>query len=122
MGQVSSRYQRRHTTSDSFTSEALNTLRLPVVFTPEAWQRAVLLDGSSHSEMLQVDRLSNVLRAAFKTHLAYPNASYVVFEVAKAASASAANHEPLLQLSLSLLQAPNQPEALLIALAEEHQR
>lgn len=108
--------------SDSLTSEALNTLRLPVVFTPDAWQHAVLLDDSRHPEKLQLDRLSNVLRAAFKTHLAHPNAPYLVFEVTKVASASAEDHEPLLQLSLSLLQAPNQPEALLIALAKEHKR
>ncbi|WP_434575376.1 hypothetical protein J3P88_11815 [Pseudomonas sp. Z3-6] len=108
--------------SDSLTSKALNTLRLPVVFTPDAWQHAVLLDGSSHPEKLQLDRLSNVVRAAFKAHLADPNTPYVVFEVAKVASASDATQEPLLQLSLSLLQAPGQPDALLIALAEELQR
>ncbi|WP_053184554.1 hypothetical protein [Pseudomonas thivervalensis] len=106
--------------SDSLTSEALNTLRLPVVFTPDAWQHAVLLDGSNHPEKLQLDRLSNVVRAAFKAHLADPNAPYVVFEVAKLASVSEVDPDPLLRLSLSLLQAPDQPEALLIALAEEH--
>ncbi|WP_332846285.1 hypothetical protein [Pseudomonas lactucae] len=108
--------------SDSLTSEALNTLRLPVVFTPEAWQHAVLPDGSNHPEKLQLDRLSNVVRAAFKAHLADPNAPYVVFEVAKFGSVSDAEHEPLLRLSLSLLQASDQPNALLIALAEEQQR
>ena len=108
--------------SESLTSETLDSLRLPVVFTPDAWQCAVLLDGSNHPEKLQHDRLSNVVYAAFKAYLADPNALYVVFEVAKVASASDANHEPLLQLSLSLLQAPNQPDALLIALEEEHQR
>ncbi|WP_214509124.1 MULTISPECIES: hypothetical protein [Pseudomonas] len=108
--------------SDSLTSEALNTLHLPVVFTPDAWQHAVLLDGSSHPEKLQLDRLSNVVRAAFKAHLADPNAPYVVFEVAKFGSVSDAEHEPLLRLSLSLLQASDQPNALLIALAEEQQR
>ncbi|CDF94915.1 hypothetical protein [Pseudomonas sp. SHC52] len=108
--------------SDLLTREALNTLRLPVVFTPDAWQRAVLLDGSNHSQKLQLDHLGNVVRAAFKAHLADPNAPYVVFEVGKVSSARDENHEPLLQLSLSLLQAPNQPDALLIALAEEQQR
>lgn len=108
--------------SDSLTSEALNTLRLPVVFTPDAWQHAVLLDGSSHPEKLQLDRLSNIVRAAFKAHLADPTAPYVAFEVAKFVSASNAEHEPLLRLSLSLLQASDQPNALLIALAEEPQR
>ena len=108
--------------SDSPTSEALNTLHLPVVFTPEAWQHAVLLGGSNHPEKLQLDRLSNVVRAAFKAHLADQNAPYVVFEVAKFGSASDAEHEPLLRLSLSLLQASDQPNALLIALAEEQQR
>ncbi|AZF20762.1 hypothetical protein [Pseudomonas sp. R3-52-08] len=108
--------------SDSFTSEALNTLHLPVVFTPDAWQHAVLIDGSSHPEKLQLDRLSNIVRAAFKAHLADPNAPYVVFKVAKFVSASDADHEPLLRLSLSLLQASDQPNALLIALAEEHRR
>ncbi len=108
--------------SDSLTSEALSTLRLPVVFTPEAWQHAVLLDGSNHPEKLQLDRLSDVVRAAFKAHLADPNAPYVVFEVAKFVSASGADHEPLLRLSLSLLQASDQPNALLIALAQEQQR
>ncbi|UVL86027.1 hypothetical protein LOY35_10780 [Pseudomonas sp. B21-028] len=108
--------------SDSLTSEALNTLRLPVVFTPDAWQHAVLLDGSSHPEKLQLDRLSNIVRAAFKAHLADPTAPYVAFEVVKFVSASNAEHEPLLRLSLSLLQASDQPNALLIALAEEPQR
>ncbi|UII69693.1 hypothetical protein LVW35_18665 [Pseudomonas sp. HN11] len=108
--------------SGSLTSEALNNLRLPVVFTTDAWQQAVLLDGPNHPEKLQLDRLSNVICAAFKAHLADPNAPYVVFEVVKLASASEADPEPLLRLSLSLLQAPDQPEALLIALAEEHQR
>jgi hypothetical protein len=108
--------------SDLLTSETLNSLCLPVVFTPDAWQRAVLLDGSNHPEKLQFDRLSNVVRAAFKAHLADPNAPYVVFEVAKIGSTRDANHEPLLQLSLSLLQAPEQPDALLIALAGEQQR
>ncbi|MEE5062642.1 hypothetical protein V2J97_01205 [Pseudomonas alliivorans] len=107
--------------SDSLTSEALNTLRLPVVFTPDAWQHAVLLDGSNHPEKLQLDRLSNVVRAAFKTHLADPNAPYLEFEVAKFVSASDADPE-LLRLSLRLLQASDQPNALLIALAEEQQR
>jgi hypothetical protein len=108
--------------SDSLTSEALNTLHLPVVFTPDAWKRAVLLDSSEHPEKLQLVRLSNVVRAAFKAHLTDPNAPYVVFEVAKFVSASDADHEPLLRLSLSLLQASDQPNALLIALAEEQQR
>ena len=108
--------------SDSLTSEALNTLRLPVVFTPEAWQHVVLPDGSNHPEKLQLDRLSNVVRAAFEAHLTDPNAPYVVFEVAKFVSASDADHEPLLRLSLSLLQASDQPNVLLIALAEEQQR
>ncbi|TKK04367.1 hypothetical protein PflCFBP13510_18535 [Pseudomonas fluorescens] len=108
--------------SDSLTPEALNTLRLPVVFTPGAWQHAVLLDDPNHPEKLQLDRLSNVVRAALKAHLADPNAPYVVFEVAKFVSVSDADHEPLLRLSLSLLQASDQPNALLIALAEEQQR
>lgn len=108
--------------SDLLTSETLNTLRLPVVFTPDAWQHAVLLDGSNHPEKLQLDRLSNVVRAAFKAHLADPNAPYVVFEVAKLASASDADHDPLLRLSLSLLQELDQPDVLLLALAQEQPR
>lgn len=108
--------------SDSLTSETLDSLRLSVVFTPDAWQRAVLLDGSNHPEKLLLDRLSNVVHAAFKAHLADPNAPYVVFEVDNVASTCDANHKQLLQLGLSLLQAPDQPDALLIALAEEHQR
>ncbi|MGX9761269.1 hypothetical protein [Pseudomonas shahriarae] len=108
--------------SDSLTSETLDSLRLPVVFTSDAWQHAVLLDGSNHSEKLQLDRLSNVVRAAFKAHLADPNAPYVVFEIAKFGSLSDAEHEPLLRLSLSLIQASDQPNAVLIALAEEQQR
>jgi hypothetical protein len=108
--------------SDSLTPEVLNTFRLPIVFTPGAWQRAVLLEQSDHAEKLQVDRLSNVLRAAFEAHLAYPHKPYVVFEVAKIASTGHPHHDPLLQLSLSLLLEPDQPNALLIALAGEHQR
>jgi hypothetical protein len=108
--------------SDSLTPEVLNTFRLPIVFTPGAWQRAVLLEHSDHAEKLQVDRLSNVLRAAFEAHLAYPHKPYVVFEVAKIASTGHPHHDPLLQLSLSLLLEPDQPNALLIALAGEHQR
>jgi len=108
--------------SDSLTPEILNTLRLPIVFTPGAWQRVVLLERSGHPERLQVDRLSNVLRAAFEAHLAYPHEPYVVFEVAHIAPMGHPHDDPLLQLSLSLLLEPNQPGALLIALAGEHQR
>ncbi|WP_223542751.1 hypothetical protein [Pseudomonas sp. BF-RE-26] len=108
--------------SDSLTPEILNTLRLPIVFTPGAWQRVVLLERSGHPERLQVDRLSNVLRAAFEAHLAYPHEPYVVFEVAHIAPMGHPHDDPLLQLSLSLLLEPNQPNALLIALAGEHQR
>jgi len=108
--------------SDSLTPEALSTLRLPIVFTPGAWQRAVVLECSGHPEKLQVDRLSNVLRAAFEAHLAYPQERYVVFEVAQIASTGHPHHDLLLQLSLSLLQEPDRPDALLIALIGEHQR
>lgn len=108
--------------SDSLTPEALSTLRLPIVFTPGAWQRAVVLERSGHPEKLQVDRLSNVLRAAFEAHLAYPQEPYVVFEVAPIASTGHPHHDLLLQLSLSLLQEPDRPDALLIALIGEHQR
>ena len=108
--------------SDSLTPEILNTLRLPIVFTPGAWQRVVLLERSDHEKKLQVDRLSHVLRAAFEAHLAYPHEPYVVFEVAHIAPMGHPHDDPLLQLSLSLLLEPNQPGALLIALAGEHQR
>ncbi|WP_223531799.1 hypothetical protein [Pseudomonas sp. GL-RE-20] len=108
--------------SDSLTPETLNTLRLPIVFTPGAWQRAVLLEHSGHPEKLQVDRLSNVLRAAFEAHLAYPHKPYVVFEVAHIAPTGHPQNDPMLQLSLSLLLEPTQPGALVIALAGEHQR
>lgn len=107
---------------DSLIPETLNTLRLPIVFTPGAWQRAVLLDQSDHAEKLQVDRLSHVLRAAFEAHLAFPHKPYVLFEVMHIETAYHLDPEPLLQLSLSLLQEPGQPSALLIALAREHQR
>ena len=108
--------------SDSLTLEALNTLRLPIVFTPGAWQRAVQLERSDHAGKLQVDRLSHVLRAAFEAHLASPHEPYVLFEVAHIASTGHPRQNPLLQLSLSLLLEPGQPNALLIALAGEHQR
>jgi hypothetical protein len=97
----------------------MNTLRLPIVFTPGAWQRAVLLERSGHPEKLQVNRLSNVLRAAFEAHRAYPHEPYVLFEVVHIASSGHPRHDPLLQLSLSLLLEPGQPGALLIALAGE---
>jgi hypothetical protein len=105
--------------SDSLTPEALNTLRLPIVFTPGAWQRAVLLEHSDHAGKLQVDRLSHVLRAAFEAHRASPHEPYVLFEVGHIQPTDHLDHDPLLQLSLSLLQEPGQPSALLIALAEE---
>lgn len=104
---------------DSLTPETLTPLRLPIVFTPGAWQRAVLLECSGPPEKLQVDRLSHVVRAAFEAHLAYPHEPYLVFKVAHIASTAHPRHDPLLQLSLSLLQEPGQPGALLIALAEE---
>jgi len=107
---------------DSLTPETLNPLRLPIVFTPGAWQRAVLLEQSVHAEKLQVDRLSHVLRAAFEAHQAYPHKPYVLFEVIHIEPTDYLDHDPLLQLSLSLLQEPGQPGALLIALAGEHQR
>jgi hypothetical protein len=118
-GQVSSRFQRRYTMSESHTPEALNPLRLPIVFTPSAWQYAVLLEHSDHSEKLQIDRLSNVLRAAFEAHLAYPHEPYVLFDVVHIEPTDHLDHDPLLQLSLSLLQEPGQPDALLIAVAGE---
>ncbi|MFJ4131385.1 hypothetical protein [Pseudomonas cyclaminis] len=108
--------------SDSLTPKALNTIQLPIVFTPDAWQNAVLLDCSDHPERLQVDRLSNVLRAAFEAHLAHPHESYVLFEVVHIAPTGHPQHDPLLKLSLSLLQEPDQPGALLIGLAAEHRR
>jgi len=108
--------------SDSLTPEALNPLQLPIVFTPAAWQTAVLLERSDHPEKLQVDRLSHVLRAAFEVHLTYPHEPYVLFEVAHIASTGHPCQHPLLQLSLSLLLEPGQPNALLIALAGEQQR
>lgn len=104
---------------DSLTPETLNTLRLPIVFTPGAWQRAILLERSGHPERMQVDRLSHVLRAAFEAHLAFPHKPYVLFEVMHIEPADHLDHDPLLQLSLSLLQEPGQPGALLIALAGE---
>lgn len=108
--------------SDSLTPKALNTLRLPIVFTPGAWQHAVLLERSDHVGKLQIDRLSHVLRAAFEAHLASPHEPYVLFEVVHIEPIDNFDHNPLLQLSLSLLQEPGQPDALLIALAGEHQR
>lgn len=107
---------------DSLTPETLNTLRLPIVFTPGAWQRAILLKRSDHPKKLQVDRLSNVLRAAFEANQASPHEPYVLFEVAHVAPTDHPRHDPLLQLSLRLLREPDQPDALLIALAGEHQR
>ena len=107
---------------DSLTPETLNTLRLPIVFTPGAWQRAVQLERSDDAGKLQIDRLSHVLRAAFEAHLAYPQKHYVLFEVVHIEPTDHFDHDPLLQLSLSLLQEPGQPGALLIALAGEHQR
>ncbi|MCD5997331.1 hypothetical protein KDX38_27620 [Pseudomonas sp. CDFA 602] len=107
---------------DSLTPETLNTLRLPIVFTPSAWLHAVLLEQSDHAEKLQVDRLRHVLRAAFEAHLAYPHKPYVLFEVIHSEPTDHLAHEPLLQLSLSLLQEAGQPDALLIALAGELQR
>ncbi|MDD0981141.1 hypothetical protein [Pseudomonas shahriarae] len=108
--------------SDSPTPEVLDTLQLPIVFTPAAWQRAVLFERSGHPETLQIDRLSNVLRAAFEALRAYPYESYVLFEVVHIVSTGHLHHDLLLRLSLSLLQEPGQPDALLIALAGEHQR
>ena len=108
--------------SDSLTPKALNTIQLPIVFTPDAWQNAVLLECSDHPVRLQVDRLSNVLRAAFEAHLAHPHEPYVLFEVVHIAPTGHLHHDPLLQLSLRLLKEPNEPGALLIALAAEHRR
>ncbi|MFJ2363837.1 hypothetical protein ACIPIN_09050 [Pseudomonas sp. NPDC087697] len=108
--------------SDSLTPEALNPLQLPIVFTPAAWQNAVLLERSDHSERLQIARLSNVLRATFRAHLNYPHEPYVLFEVVHIAPRGHPHNDQLLQLSLSILHEPDQPGALLIALAGEHQR
>lgn len=107
---------------DLLTPETLNILRLPIVFTPGAWQRAVLLDCLDHAEKLKVDRLSHVLRAALEAHLASPHEPYVLFEVVQIQPTDHLDHDPLLQLSLSLLQEPDQPGALLIAFVGEHQR
>ena len=79
---------------DSLTPETLNTFRLPIVFTPGAWQRAVLLEHSDHAEKLQIDRLSHVLRAAFETHLASPHEPYVLFEVVHIELTAHLDHDP----------------------------
>ncbi|MBT2375356.1 hypothetical protein [Pseudomonas fluorescens] len=105
--------------SESLTPKALNTLQLAIVLTPDAWQNAVPLKRSDHPEKLQLDRLSYVLRAAFEARLAQPDEPYVLFEVVLAAPTGHPQHDPLLQLSLSLLQEPNEPDALLVALAGE---
>lgn len=105
--------------SDSPKPQGLSALQLPVVFTPGAWERAVLPEHSNHPETLLFDRLSQVLRAAFETRQAYPHEPYVVFEVAQIGSEAHPGHDLLLQLSLSLFHEPDQPKALLIALAGE---
>ncbi len=107
---------------DSLTPQTRNTFGLPIVFTPGAWQRAVLLEQSDHTEKLHVDRLSHVLRAALEAHQTYPHKPYLLFEVIPSKPTNHLAHEPLMQLSLSLLQEPGQPSALLIALVGEHQR
>ena len=105
--------------SDSPILEALSTIQLPIVFTPDAWRRAVLLEHSDHPESLLLTQLSNVVRAALEAHLAHPLEPYVVFEVVQITSIGRPDHDSTLQLSLRLLQEPNQPVALLIALAGE---
>lgn len=105
---------------DALTPQALSPLELPIVFTPGAWQRAVMSEHSDHSEHLLLDRLSNVLRAVFETRRAYPHEPHVVFEVVQIASAAHPHPAPLLQLSLSLFHEQDQPDALLIALAGDH--
>ncbi|UZE84997.1 hypothetical protein [Pseudomonas viciae] len=105
---------------DALTPQALSSLELPIVFTSGAWQRAVMLEHSDHPENLLLDRLSNVLRAVFETRQAYPHESYVVFEFIQVASAAGPQPDTLLQLSLSLFHEPDQPDALLIALAGDH--
>lgn len=107
---------------DSLTLKTLNSLRLPIVFTPDTWQSAVLLERSDQPDRLQVDRLSSVLRAAFEAHQAHPHEPYVLFEVVHIVPTGHPDHAPLLQLSLSLLQEPDQPSVLLIALAGKHPR
>ncbi|MDR6960663.1 hypothetical protein J2W43_004668 [Pseudomonas brassicacearum] len=107
---------------DALTPQALPPLQLPIVFTPDAWQHAVMLEHSEPSENLLLDRLSNVLRAVFETRQAHPHESYVVFEVVQAASVAHPHHTPFVQLSLSLCHELGQPDALLIALAGDHPR
>ncbi|WP_210639837.1 hypothetical protein [Pseudomonas sp. Tri1] len=107
---------------DALAPQALPPLQLPIVFTPGAWQRAVMLEHSEPSENLLLDRLSNVLRAVFKTRLAHPHESYVVFEVVQTASATHPHHNLFVRLSLSLFHEQDQPDALLIALAGDHPR
>jgi hypothetical protein len=105
--------------SDSPILEALSTIQLPIVFTPNAWRRAVLLEHSDHPESLLLTQLSNVVRAALEAHLAHPLEPDVVFEVVQITSIGSPDHDSPLQLNLRLLQEPNQPVALLIALAGE---
>lgn len=106
--------------SDSLKPEALTPRQLPVVFTPGAWQYAVQLEHSRHPAMLQIHRLSHVLRAAFKAHKASPHQRYVVFEVTQIGSTGHSPPHPRLQLGLHLLLEQGQPDALLIACVGEH--
>lgn len=104
---------------NSLKIEALKSTLLPIVFTSDAWRRAIQPDGAI--DKLHADRLSRVLRAAFEAHIAFPHAPRVTFEVVQTAQTNHVQDDPLLKLSLTLLHEPKQPSILLIDLEREHQ-
>jgi len=61
----------------ALSTETSRILSLPVVFTPEAWQQAVHLDGAEPDDI--TDRLSNTLQAAYQAALSEPATNLVPF-------------------------------------------
>ena len=108
--------------SSPVTPELPAVIQLPIVISPAAWQNAVLLGLQAPPEILLRDRLRSLFCAAYTAHLDYPHAPYRDVELIQRDSPDQSQHAQCLHLRFSLLQEPNQPTALLIALTEEYPR
>jgi hypothetical protein len=106
--------------STPVTPELPTVIQLPIVISPAAWQNAVLLESRDPPERLFRDRLRHLLCAAYTAHLNYPHAPCRDIELTQTVSPDQPQHAQRPHLRFNLLQEPEQPAVLLIALTEEH--
>lgn len=112
---ASARLPRSLAMSSPVTPELPAVIQLPIVISPAAWQHAVLLESRDPPESLFRDRLRSLLCAAYTAHLDHPQAPSGDLELSQ-------TQPQCPHLHFSLLEEPQQPTALLIALTEEYPR